>query len=148
MTMDNAEEMALAKRLFNACWDLIEKENRTAADDLEMIHLAHTSRWHWGNVGGLKEIAIGEWQCARVHALVGHGNTAFMHATRAKELSADLPQPNFMSASASEALAFAAYIQGNLDEAKRYKAEALELLTEVDEKDAAPILAQIHELPF
>ena len=146
--MDVTEERSLAKKLFNACWDLIEKEDRTPEEDLEMVHLAHASRWHWGNVGGRKEFAIGEWQCSRVHALLGHGDSAYMHATRSAELSEEFPRPNFMIASATEALAFAEYIRGNLEEAKTLKDKALELLVGVEEHDAKHIRDQIHALPF
>jgi len=146
--MNPTEEIALAKQLFNACWDLIEKEDRTVEEDIEMIHLAHTSRWHWGNVGGIKERAIGEWQCARVHALLGHGETAYLHASQSYALSEELPQPNFMTASATEALAFAEYIRGNLERAQELKIKALDQLNGVDEQDAGHTREQIQALPF
>lgn len=59
--MDVEAEMALASKLFNDCWDVIERADRTNLENAEMLHLAHSSRWHWGNVGGEKEKAIGEW---------------------------------------------------------------------------------------
>ncbi|GIO93881.1 hypothetical protein [Paenibacillus lactis] len=36
---------------FNAVWDLIEKADRSWEDDLQMIHMAHASRFHWGEIG-------------------------------------------------------------------------------------------------
>lgn len=36
---------------FNAAWDLIEKADRSWEDDLQMIHMAHASRYHWGEIG-------------------------------------------------------------------------------------------------
>jgi hypothetical protein len=35
-----------------------------------MLHLTHSSRYHWGLVGGPKEEAIGDWQLSRVYAAV------------------------------------------------------------------------------
>lgn len=31
-------------------WDLIDKENRADGEVLSMIHLAYTSRNHWGEI--------------------------------------------------------------------------------------------------
>ena len=38
----------MAKGTFNKTWDFLDKKNRTAEDDLTMIHTVHTSRYHWG----------------------------------------------------------------------------------------------------
>ncbi|MGD0803222.1 MAG: hypothetical protein ABSA11_04020 [Candidatus Bathyarchaeia archaeon] len=46
--------------LFNKTWDLIDKKDRTHSDDLNMIHSAHTSRYHWGMVGEPINLARGE----------------------------------------------------------------------------------------
>jgi hypothetical protein len=39
--MEQSEEITLAKQLFNQCWDLIEKADRSAEEDLAMLHMAH-----------------------------------------------------------------------------------------------------------
>ena len=113
-----------------------------------MIHLAHASRWHWGNVGGIQERAIGEWQCARVHAILGNGRVALLHATLSAQLSRSLPTPHFMKASAAEALAFAHFLLGEHQAASQYKEQAIKLLEGLNEKDAEHIRKQIEELPF
>lgn len=146
--MDMEAEKDLARSLFNSCWKLIDKLNRTAEEDAEMIHLAHTSRWHWGNVGGAQERAIGEWQCARVHSVLGNGRVALLHATLSEKLARTLPAPNFMKASAAEALAYAHFLLGDAQTANEYKAQALEMLVGLNEKDSEHIRKQIKELPF
>ena len=40
----------LAADLFNHTWTLLETPDRTPAQDDEMIHSAHASRYHWGEV--------------------------------------------------------------------------------------------------
>lgn len=35
----------------NKTWDLLEKADRTKAEEIEMIHQAHTSSYHWSKVG-------------------------------------------------------------------------------------------------
>ena len=146
--IDFESEKNLAKSLFNSCWKLIDKPGRTTEEDAEMIHLAHASRWHWGNVGGIQERAIGEWQCARVHAILGNGRVALLHATLSAQLARSLPTPHFMKASAAEALAFAHFLLGEHQAASEYKEQAIKLLEGLKEKDAEHIRKQIAELPF
>ena len=42
---------SLASSLFNHTWTLLDKKNRTPEDDIEMMHCAHASRYHWSIVG-------------------------------------------------------------------------------------------------
>ena len=126
--MEIEEEKKLASTLFNDCWNLIEKPTRTPLEDAEMLHLANTSRWHWGNVGGDAEKSIGEWQCSRVNSLLGNGPAALLHAELSKYWCAKLPSSNFMHASATEALAYANHVLGRNEEALRFKDEAISLL--------------------
>lgn len=44
---DVADERALASRLFNGVWELLERPERTTTDDDTMLHMAHASRHHW-----------------------------------------------------------------------------------------------------
>lgn len=66
------------------------------SDDDRMLHLAHASRHHWGEVvgstdlgqGGPANLARGEWLCSRVYAVLGRAEPARHHAERL--LMADL----------------------------------------------------------
>jgi hypothetical protein len=49
--LDPADQRLLAGHLFNRVWVLLEKPDRSAADDDEMVHAAHASRYHWGQAG-------------------------------------------------------------------------------------------------
>jgi hypothetical protein len=51
LQLGHDEERRLAATLFNHVWDLMEKPDRSAADDDEMLHGAHASRYHWGGGG-------------------------------------------------------------------------------------------------
>ncbi len=146
--MEIEEERKLASKLFNDCWNLIEKSTRTSLEDGEMLHLANTSRWHWGNVGGDPEKSMGEWQCSRVNSLLGNGPAALLHAELSRYWCANLPASNFTHASATEALAYANYVMGRTEEALRLKNEAMSLLKGVEFDDAEHIRTQIEELPF
>jgi hypothetical protein len=38
----------LAIALFNSVWEMLEKSERNQAEDDNMIHAEHASRYHWG----------------------------------------------------------------------------------------------------
>ncbi len=69
--LDHATRRALAVGLFNYTWTLLENPNRTPEQDDEMLHAAHASRYHWGEVGEQVNLARGEWQVSRVYAVLG-----------------------------------------------------------------------------
>ena len=71
MTLEHDERRQLAADLFNHAWSLLEQADRTPDQDDEMIHAAHASRYHWGEVGTAGDRARGEWQWARVYAVLG-----------------------------------------------------------------------------
>src|SRR6185295_8912421 len=50
-SMDRVDERRVAVGLFNHVWTLMENPDRTPEQTDEMIHGAHASRYHWGNVG-------------------------------------------------------------------------------------------------
>jgi hypothetical protein len=62
---DILDHGGLGAALFNRTWELIGKEDRTPADDDRMLHMAHASRYHWGEVGSAANLVRGEWQCSR-----------------------------------------------------------------------------------
>ena len=146
--MENKSEREMAIAFFNSCWQLIDNPSRSTEDDAQMLHLAHASRLHWGNVGGAQERAIGEWQCSHVYAILGMGEPALLHAKLSAGIAAQIPAPHFMHASATQALAFAHFLLGERELALELREQALIMLDGVDEQDAAHIRNQIAVLPF
>ena len=80
--LDQATRRALAVGLFNYTWTLLENPNRSREQDDEMIHAAHASRYHWGEVGEAVNLARGEWLCSRVYSILGRAEPALWHARR------------------------------------------------------------------
>ena len=76
------DERLLAAQLFNETWRLLEQEHRTIEDDDRMIHAAHASRCHWGQVPGVtpSHLARGESQVSQVYAMLGRAEPALHHA--------------------------------------------------------------------
>lgn len=91
-TGDPAAHERFAAECFNACWELMEKAERTAQDDEEMLLLAHASLWHWTRRPdyGVAKRAIGHWQLSRVNCLLGRAEPALAHARLALEAARDL----------------------------------------------------------
>jgi hypothetical protein len=120
--MEREEQRKLAADCFNATWTLIEKPDRTPADDDEMVHGAHASAYHWHHVGSAANRARAEWQCSRVYAILGRPEPALQHARRCLELVEGSPgeMEEFDLPAAYEALARAHWVAGELDESRRY----------------------------
>jgi hypothetical protein len=110
---DPAEQRQLAGAIFNHVWDLLEKPDRSVAEDDEMLHGAHASRYHWGVVGEPVHWARGEWQCARVYAVLGRFEPALHHAGRCLELAARYDLGPFDLGAAHEAIARAYQVAGD-----------------------------------
>src|SRR2546426_9452326 len=80
-TAERKWQRKLAVGLFNEVWRLLEK-NRSPAEDERMIHAAHASRFHWGEVGTAVNRAIGDWQISHGYAILGRPEPATYHAVR------------------------------------------------------------------
>jgi hypothetical protein len=137
-----------AVECFNNTWGYLDKNERTAQDSLAMIHLAHTSRYHWGVVGGAVNWARGEWQIARVYAILGRGEAALVHAQESLRLCKAHSIGDFDLAFAHEALARAHAVLGNkaLREACLEQARTASK-TIVDEEDRALLLSDLETIP-
>lgn len=140
---------ALAGKLFNRVWELIENTDRTEAEELEMIHSAHASRQLWQEVGGPQQWAIGEWQCARVYCEVGFPESAIFHAQACLELVETNEVPVWMHASVFEVLARSYWAAEDIDLAKLARGRALQLIPQIDDdKNRELIASQVAELTF
>jgi hypothetical protein len=124
-----------AVKCFNATWDLIDKKGRTREDDVNMIHMAHASRYHWGQIGTALEFSRGEWQISRVYSLLRMGESALFHAKEALRLCLDNGIGDFDLAFGYEAMARAYLILGNQEDKATYIAKAREAARAVANDD-------------
>ena len=123
---------------FNGAWDLLDKADRTPAEDAQMIHMAHASRYHWGVIGTPLEFERGDWQIARVYSVVGEADNALKFAQSCLHACIENQIGDFDLAFAYEAAARAYAVAGNtkmrdkhLDLAK----EAGEAITKKEDRD-------------
>jgi hypothetical protein len=103
--LDKDLERKLAAHLFNETWRLIEKPDRTAEENILMIHSAHASRYHWQSVGDASHKAIGEWQISRVYSLLRLSDPALYHARVCLEICETQSLSSFLTGCAHEAMA-------------------------------------------
>jgi hypothetical protein len=115
------KERGLGVDLFNETWKLIE--SRT--DDDRMLHIAHASRFHWGEAPECKpeNLARGEWMVSRVYTVLGRAEPAIWHARRCLDYCEENGIGDWDLAYAYEALARAHAVAGDA-EAADWKAKA------------------------
>ena len=132
---------------FNRAWELIEKPNRTSADDLMMVALNQVSIFHWQERADCTDThrSIGYWQASRIQSLLGNAAEARRHAETSLAF-AQAAEP-FYRGYALEALARAEKLAGNSARAVEYAAQArteAERVEEQDEREA--LLADLEEI--
>ena len=120
---------------FNKAWDLLDKADRTTAEDEEMLRLSQASLWHWTQRDDCTRanLAIGYWQVSRIHAILRRVD----EATRYGKLSLECSPPDspFLIAYAYEALARAESVAGNRSKSAQYRAEAQKLAEAIAEAE-------------
>lgn len=93
------EQRRLAANLFNGVWRPLEQEDRTLSDDDRMLHMAHVSRYHWGEISAPENLSRGEWIVSRVYAVLGRTEPSRYHAERGLQLCQDKASANGTSPS-------------------------------------------------
>jgi len=117
---DRKTHRTFAVESFNSTWKLILKKKRTRDEDLEMIHMTHASRYHWGLVGDATTLAIGEWQVSHVYAILRRAEPALYHARESLRICREHGIGDFPLAYAYEALARASAVAGRGRDARRF----------------------------
>jgi hypothetical protein len=126
---------------------MLELAERSADQDDEMLNAAHASRHHWGQVGGLKEWAVGDWQISRVYAVLGRGEPAVHHARRCHALATRRfdgtgeQLPAWVLGSAYEALSRAYSVAGDVAVAREWRAKAEAQLDLIDDPDDREVVS-------
>lgn len=140
---DVEKEMAID--CFNKCWELIEKKDRKHNEDMNMIYLAHASRYHWGNIGSPIEILRGEWQISHVYSILNNGQMALFHGLESLNICLDQGVTGFDLAFAYEATARAYKLLNNTEKYSQYICLAKITANEIeDENDRNYTLSQLN----
>jgi tetratricopeptide (TPR) repeat protein len=144
----DAQHKRFAIEAFNRTWDLIDKADRTAAEDDMMVHSAHASRFHWGQIGTPTALERGDWQISRVYALLGRGEEALHYARRCLDTCLENEIADFDLAFAYEAMARAHAVLGDADRSSEYVAKAeraAEVIAEDEKREY--LLSELGTVP-
>jgi len=133
-----AAHQFFAAHCFNAAWDLMEKSNRTAEENEQMLRLSLASHWHWTqrNDYTAKTQSIAYWQTARIYALLSQADNARRYAQLCLKTGHNQDVAPIYLAYAYEALARAEAVAGNKQEMARYLAEARQIANTIAESDS------------
>ena len=147
--LSSGQRRRLAADLFNHVWTLLGTPDRSPEQDDEMIHAAHASRYHWGEIGPAPNLGRGEWQISRVYATLGRAEPALYHARRCLAyIEPGVGTEDWDLPFAYEALARAHAIAGDRQESDRYEQLAEETGASIaDEEDRELLLADLATLP-
>jgi len=130
-------------------WKLLEKKDRTAEDDLTMLHAAHASYYHWLQGGSVENRVRGEWMCSRVYAVLGEPEPALRHAQHAVHLCEENGIRDFDLAYAYEAMARAHAAAGQRYAARQFHVLAAGAAAEIkDDGDRKIFLQDLHSEPW
>ncbi len=145
--IDADQHRALAVGLFNHVWELLSEPDRTPAMNAQMVHAAHASRFHWGQVGGPEQWAVGEWQCSRVYSVLGRGEPALHHARASLAICEEAGLGDWVIAAAHEALARASGVAGDDVARRAWLSSAREAVAAIaDPEDREVIVADLASL--
>jgi hypothetical protein len=147
-TKDMEPHKQFAVSCFNLVWDLLDQEDRTPEQDDRMIHTAHASRFHWGEIGTPLEFERGEWQISRVYAVLNRPQAAIYHAQRCLTLCEANGIADFDLAFAYEALARAHAVADDAARSQEYRALAEQAAGQIeDEGNREYFLSELATVP-
>ncbi|MBU6160634.1 MAG: hypothetical protein KGO50_05900 [Myxococcales bacterium] len=115
--------------LFNRAWDLLDRGERTPAEDEAMFLAACASLWHWNQRDDVtaRHRSIGCWQISRVQAMLNRGADSMHWARRSLEEAIAAGSDPFYTGYAHEAVARAAGILGKTELMRRHQTTARDM---------------------
>ncbi len=134
---------------FNRAWDLMDKPERTPAENEEMVLLSLASTWHWMQRPDCtpQNLSVGYWQASRIYALLGRAGRARHYGQLSLEAmlgAGDLP---FYLGYAYEALARAEWVAGDAAKTAEYLKLARQAAERVPDPDArSALLADLESI--
>lgn len=140
MACMDTDHRAIAIATFHATWDLVERTDRTAEEDRDMLGSALTSRHHWRIAGDARNHAISDWQVSRVCSLIGEATLARAFADAAMDRCQAHDLDAFVTGCAEEALARALWVGGDDAAARAVVASARRVAALVEDPDDRAVL--------
>jgi hypothetical protein len=148
MTAKNDLDQKAAHKYFSAncynqAWDLIDKADRTPAEDEQMIRLTLASHYHWTQRDDYSptSASIGHWQTSRIYAILGQVENARRYGQLCLEASRAEDVPPFYLGYAYEALARAEAVGGDQEKSEHFINKAKAVAERIEKpEDKKPLL--------
>lgn len=134
---------------FNQVWALMDKPQRTPAEDQEMVELCLASLWHWSQREDCTptHLSIGYWQASRVYALLSQADNAMRYAQMCLTVSHASDVLPFYLGYAYEAMARASMVAKDRGKADEYLAKARRVAAAVpDPEERDQLLEDLESL--
>ena len=132
---------------FNKTWEFIDKKDRSQEDDLNMVHTAMASLWHWTQRedATVENLSVGYWQGSRVLCLIDQADLARTYGRMSLKHAESLAP--FFKGYACETLARAEMLASNRVIMLEYLNKARELAQLVtDEEDKQLLLKDLESI--
>jgi len=127
--------------LFNTTWEYIEQaDERSAEEEMTMLHLAVASLWHWSQREDVKpqNLCVGCWQVSRVYNLLRQPDNARTYGLLALKHADGLDA--FFKAYAYETLARAEMQAGNRKGMTGYLEQAKKIGALIEDQEDKQLL--------
>lgn len=134
---------------FNLAWDYIDKQARTAEEDLAMLQAGMASFWHWTQRPDhtSRNLSIGYWQLSRIFALLKQVDLARQYGILCLQASQGEGELPFFLGYAYEALARTEALAGNSSKRDEYLRQAHDLSDRVtDLEDRQRLLDDLRSI--
>ena len=138
-----------AANCFNRAWDLIDKTDRTFAEDEDMIRLSLASHYHWTQREDYTNTnaSIAHWQTSHIYALLGQADNARCYGQLCLEVSQAEDIPPFFLGYAFEALARAEATAGNQKKSQVYIEQARSVAEKIQKaEDKEQLLKELDSI--
>lgn len=138
----NAAHKYFSADCFNKAWDLMDKPDRTAEEDEQMIRLSLASHWHWTQRADYAKTgeSVGHWQTSRIYAMLGQADNARRYGQFCFDASRGDDISPFYLGYAYEALARAESVAGNQKRKEEYLGKARAAAGKVEDADSKKML--------
>lgn len=147
MTVEKAHEY-FAVETNNATWNLVEKPDRSAAEDMEMVHQAHASAFHWSKAGEPVNLVRAHYLVAKVYFALGMPESAGLWAEKAWNRTVELGLESWDYAFGCEIMARAHASRGERQQFADLHQKAISAIAELGPQDASLCQGELDRGPW
>lgn len=153
MTEEEKEKLEKANNYFavecfNQIWTILDKPEKEAEDLELIIHLAHSSFWHWSQNPKAEpsNIATGYWMLSRVYAVSKNSIQSLFYAQKCLEVNQENQLGAFSFGYAFEAFARAYQLINHQEKIEESLQKGFEYAGQIQDEEKEYLLADLKEI--